>query len=512
MNEPHPAVRQRRPNLIVRHWRGDCSLAVSYWLNGLLAGVALLLVAVAITAMLHETRQPWLYLVALLLIWSFATLATVWQIVGVWRSAARTRRIKRTRFWPVAAQIMMVLAALNMLRTVVSQAAPAIKDAVAYVDGDPELGVHGVRILRAGSEIEISGPFTWGLAQQFTAALAAAPQAHVVHLDSIGGRIGVALSVRDIIVAHRLDTYVSQLCASACTLVFLAGTKRWLGPNGRLGFHSGSAAGGASRFANISFRQYYEQDGLPAAFLNQVFRTTPRNLWFPTVPELIAAHVVTDRAPDGLFAVSGFGPHPDLAKAARALLKLPIYAALRKTDPDWPELLALWDRTIVTGQPITAFGAEARAHIVRATRTLLPVAPIAAVRELALVMQAEIETLQQEDPDICWAYLHNGRIDLPRYLSAKLLAADAAATARLLNDATDTAQKRLSGEQHRIGIARVLAELRAEGLEPASTLADLRPGAPHAAFCPAWLDLLRAARAAPADDAGSPLRALLSPG
>lgn len=512
MSAAAAAPTSRTKNYLLRHWRGECSLAVSYWINGWVAVIPIAIVAVLVGVMLRESRQPWLYLTGLLLVWSVVILAAIWQSVGTWRSAARTRRLRGKWFWPVAAQVMTVLGLLSNANLLRVRAVPAIIDAAAYVEGDPRLGEHGVRILRGGAEIEVSGPLTWGLAQQLDAALAKAPQAHVVHLDSLGGRVGVATAIADIIAAHHLDTYVNHLCASACTLTFLAGQQRWIGPRGELGFHSGTVAGTINRLAEAGFRQRYERYGLPAGFLDHVFRTPPTELWFPSRDELARAHVVTGLAADGTFAVSGFGPQPNLRETEQQLLKLPIYAALQRADPDWQTLMARWDRTVSDGEPITGFATELRAHIARATRRLLPVAPDGALRQFAAMMLVETAAVQQADPEACWAYLHNGHVELRRYLSQGQLGDEMAMSARLLDDATDHPQPRLSAADGKALLLRLIAAMRRDGQDPDSALAALRAGAPHDTYCPGLEALVRAAMAWPAGDDESPLRALFSQG
>jgi len=507
---PTPTIPAK--NYLLRHWRGECSLAVSYWVNGWLAVIPIAMVAVLAGVAMRESRQPWLYLTGLLLIWSVVILTVVWQSVGTWRSAAPTKRLHGRRFWPVAAQVMTVLGLLsnaNLLRT---RAVPAIVDAASYVRGDPRLGVHGVRVLRDGTEIEVSGPLAWGLAQQLDAALAQAPHAHVVHLDSFGGRVGVALDIAGIIAVHQLDTYVEHVCASACTLAFLAGQQRWISEHGRLGFHSGTVAGTVNRLAEAGFRQHYERYGLPADFLDHIFRTPPTNLWFPTRDELTNAHVITGLAADGRFAVSGFGPQPNLRETEQQLLRQPIYAALQRTDPDWPALMARWDWTVGRGEPITGFAAELRTHIARNMRRLLPVAPDGALRQFATIMLSETASIQQADPEACWAYLHNGIIEQRRYLSPGQLRDDLAASARLLMDATDYPQPRLSAADGKAQLKRLIAEMRRDGQDPEAALEALRADAPHDAYCPGIAALVRAAMAWPADDDDTPLRALFSQG
>src|SRR5208282_328439 len=96
-----PTPKSQARNYLLRHWRGECSLAVSYWVNGWLAVVPIAVVAMLVGVASKESRQPWLYLAGLLLTWSLVVLAVIWQSVGTWRSAARARLLRGRRFWPV---------------------------------------------------------------------------------------------------------------------------------------------------------------------------------------------------------------------------------------------------------------------------------------------------------------------------------------------------------------------------------------------------------------------------
>ena len=200
------------------------------------------------------------------------------------------------------------------------------------------------------------------------------------------------------------------------------------------------------------------------------------------------------------------------AQTEQELLRLPIYAALKRADPDWPALMALWDRTVSDGDTIAGFSNELRAHIARTTRRLLPVAPDGALRRFAAMMLIETAAIQQADPEACWAYLHHGTIEQARYLSPAQRRDEVAMSARLLADATDHPQPRLSVADSKALLVRLIAAMRADGEDPDAALAALRSGAPHAGYCPGLEALVRAAIAWPADDGGSPLRALFSSG
>ena len=165
-------------------------------------------------------------------------------------------------------------------------------------------GPYAIRVLNEGLGLEISGTFSWALPQQVGVALAEAPNVRVIYLDSPGGHIKAALEVADLIRARNIDTYVNRMCASACTIAFLAGRQRFVGKTARLGFHQAHGPGISSAQSNLLLRLAYENFSLPAAFIAHVLRTPPQNLWIPDLAELRKAGIVTDVAPEGAFAVS----------------------------------------------------------------------------------------------------------------------------------------------------------------------------------------------------------------
>jgi membrane-bound ClpP family serine protease len=151
-------------------------------------------------------------------------------------------------------------------------------------------GPYAVRVLRQGLALEISGNFSWALPQQVGVALAETPTVRFVYLDSPGGHIKAALEVAELIHSHNLDTYVNRMCASACTIAFLAGHQRFVSETGRLGFHQ----------------------ALPRACVAHVLRTPPQDLWIPDLGELRKAGIVTAITRDAALTVSTPGPQREL--------------------------------------------------------------------------------------------------------------------------------------------------------------------------------------------------------
>src|SRR5271166_494304 len=90
-------------NFILNHWRGLYSLGVSYWVCGFIITVISTFGVIAIQAAfaIDDGYQPVLIFFALVCTWLFLAVVTVWQLVGVWRSANRTIEQRHTLGWEI---------------------------------------------------------------------------------------------------------------------------------------------------------------------------------------------------------------------------------------------------------------------------------------------------------------------------------------------------------------------------------------------------------------------------
>ena len=70
-----------------RHWRGELSLGVSYWLNGFFGNILASTLVSAIISAMGEEYNPIESFIAIIIAWSIVFGVAIWQIVGVWRSA-----------------------------------------------------------------------------------------------------------------------------------------------------------------------------------------------------------------------------------------------------------------------------------------------------------------------------------------------------------------------------------------------------------------------------------------
>jgi hypothetical protein len=208
---PPPLPPPPPANYFARHWHGELSLPKSYWLNGLLGGVIVGAgtagLAVAVNS--RGDAQPLVWLAMLIAIWLSVLLFTMWQSVGLWRSATNYRTSGKS-FWGGAAKAMAVLAVLNLAFNGLFIGAPQIVGVYEIIDGDARVGPHQFKVLSNGQVLEFSGGITFGVARELEGFLNAMGSLRTVRLNSGGGRILEAQKMSDMIRARGLSTYVAQ--------------------------------------------------------------------------------------------------------------------------------------------------------------------------------------------------------------------------------------------------------------------------------------------------------------
>ena len=110
---PHIATPDAAPsrNYFLRHWLGELSLSKSYWVNMVLAVVAISFSAFALQAALQNSgvESGPVALGAWILFCVLVLVIVAWQMVGVWRSAAQHQGRGGSVFWARAAQAMVVV-------------------------------------------------------------------------------------------------------------------------------------------------------------------------------------------------------------------------------------------------------------------------------------------------------------------------------------------------------------------------------------------------------------------
>jgi hypothetical protein len=150
--------------------------------------------------------------------------------------------------------------------------------------------------------IIISGRIQPGAAARFKIVLDAISTVQSVSLISPGGRLEEAAKIYEAIKVRQLDTYVDQICMSACTMIFLGGRERSATPQAKIGFHQPYLVAGESR-PNITLvaamRRFYDEASVRPSFTDKAMSTPSSGMWYPQFDELLAANVVTKRVIGG---------------------------------------------------------------------------------------------------------------------------------------------------------------------------------------------------------------------
>lgn len=305
------------------HARGRLSLGVSFWINFIALSVLILLAGGAVRDA-ASTDAHVVFAVALLWFVVFHLVVYGWQVCGAWRAAEQAMLDYRPALWVRGAQSAILLSVfivfsqalevvhLGYNRNVEPESRSGVPSYVLHVSGD-------------GRVVYLDGMIDFGLTGALETLLQAHPGVRVITLDSGGGLVAEARGVARVIERHRLDTHVESRCHSACTLAYLGGETRSLGPRARLGFHS-------YRLRSPYLPMFMDPEaemrrdrsvlagrGVVPGFLDRVSTTPPSEMWFPSLQAMMDSGVahgirVSDHGP-GLAVPARL--HPPGGQASR---------------------------------------------------------------------------------------------------------------------------------------------------------------------------------------------------
>lgn len=411
-----PQAKIKYQNFIARNWRGEFPLWVSYWVIGVLSNVFAVIVVSLIGAFAAAkgSYNPIGILLSFLGIWSFITCLAIWQLVSLWRSAQRRIDervlIGKRAPWAGLAKIMVCLGCLQTVGLLIKGAVPQISEAasIAFMD-DPDTPSYSIRVMNNGSEAEIAGGIKFGLSSDFEKILNASSGVRVVHLDSIGGRIGEGEKLNALIRARGLDTYVDAKCLSACTLAFVGGRQRILKKGAQLGFHRGAFAGEDQvddRSSGIE-RSTYSLAGISAAFIDRALATKNADRWRPSEADLISARVVTSISTGDEYALAGFGGNKftqeDWDKALQK--STPLYKSLKEKYPrSYDEILEVFSNGVTKGRPQAELIADARTKLSSVIKALLPKTDDVVLVAFGRLIVDQYRALQAQDKKVCYRF------------------------------------------------------------------------------------------------------------
>ncbi|WP_077033563.1 RDD family protein [Pelomonas sp. KK5] len=281
---------------LIRHWRGEQGLARSFWVNNVLLSLPLTWgLSALMTWIVMKGDSLQALAIAVLLGWPLALACNTWCVIGGWRAAGRYLQEGGSRLWGRLARLSMGLGVLQILATALLGFLPSAGEYFKMARGIDPIGQARMALSADGRSLQLEGPIGMGDAARLGTLVATAPGLRTVELDSPGGRLAEAERMVDLLKARGVATRATGPCESACTLVFLAGSKRELRPEGRLGFHrasSGSYNPVFDEMATQHLLKVYRGMGLPEDYIERTAHTSPRSMWYPEPDDLAARALI----------------------------------------------------------------------------------------------------------------------------------------------------------------------------------------------------------------------------
>jgi hypothetical protein len=505
---------------IARHWRGELTLPVSFWVNNfalaLPVGFAIGALAAWITATGDFLRGG---SIAVLVAWPLLVLFTIWGIVGTWRSATLYSQSGGSPLWAGLAKVVLFLSAANTAVATAFDFAPNVGDYLRMARGIDPIGNVKATLSGDGRKLELKGPLGLGDAERVRKLAAGASQLRVVELDSPGGRLKEGEAIATLVKQGAWHTRTTGACESACTFIHMAGARKQLLPGAKIGFHRASAGTinpVLDQMANRELVRIYREAGLPERFIERTLATPASRMWHPSRDELVGAGLVS-LAERPLDIELPDNPRAPAAEYADAMTGSDTWLALEKRFPGTLAAASQrMQRSRAEGADAAALQVEAQRVVERHLPALLAEAPAELRESYLALLTAQLSAARSSaaagaaavaaaaarttsttaaPPTACIAVLA-GDAAARRALSAELVQREAA----WLIAAAGAAPAREAGNRAPSAVEQEVLRRRLGERSPALLAQAWQPGVTQrpARDCERTLELLRAVAALPA--------------
>lgn len=481
-----PLVEDKHPNWFIRYWRGQVSLPMSYWGVGLAVALVTYAVTFLVKKGIDASNATWHMGAYILFMYAFIGLVVLWQSVGLFRTAIKHPQRTGDSGWATVALLMLGIGLLSFSFSIYKSGVPAIKSGIQLLFESENEDSIDFRVLNDGRDLELIGRIEVGSNKLLVEQLKLHPNVKRIHLHSHGGRILAAKRMMETIKQYELETYVKTECASACTLLFLAGKTRLLAEQGSLKFHAPGLGGTSTHDIeefSIEMKRIYEQEKLPSWFVRKVMGTPNDTFWVPTYDELTKASVIDKVVDPDVYPMSGLGPESSITAEAieSGFLKLEHMVAMKQFDPEaYDRAIKINLNGMLNGKNQNAITAEFN-HLLYTER--LPVylsnSSDAAIVEYWKSQIAHMKSLRDDFPLACASLSFPDEVpEEKRYgndgaISNEQQARDISAIASLIRTSQKTRIK-MEKERQRELIQQVLSIVRSDNEEYISVVSSAK--------------------------------------
>ena len=281
----------KKEGYIIKHWRGNHSLSMSFWVNNVTISILFAIIAAYWTFAGPRTEDP-VFLARVILILSIVDYVIIspWQFVGLWRSANRYSIEKSKTFWPRVVKLLIILGVLGSLVELTLERQSYVD---LYHHSFQLTKEHNYDVTLKGNTIFLDGELNYGISEDVEKILLDNPNVDSIVLDSVGGLLYEGSELSVLILTNSLNTYTSKGCSSACTIAFISGNRRYISKGARLGFHQYSYYRKQSRIEKLASFDLQQEDanlfrkrGVSKEFIDMMYQAPSDDMWYPTYGEL----------------------------------------------------------------------------------------------------------------------------------------------------------------------------------------------------------------------------------
>lgn len=451
---------------ILRHWQGELSLAVSFWINFFLLNVAKISFDTWLTQNSPIKHPQIAARVGIIYIAIVLVIVYPWQIIGAWRACNRHVATTGKAFWARAAQVFLIFGFLATLGNL-NKSWPIYNDLYDLGFKKDQFANYTLKLENNDTLIHLKGGLGFGVSEDIAEFLKHHPEIKGIILDSIGGRIYEGRELSKLILIHGLDTYSLEGCYSACTTAFIAGENRFLGIGANLAFHQyimGYKALGD--FVDVKKEQQedlriFERQRIKPDFVKKLFDTPHDDLWYPTIDEMLNAGVIQGVVnPSDITPVKYEASSKDLDEA---FLSVSVFRVIRQYDPEaYQKILEELEELVKKGATQVELQEKVASYIeVLVTRTMSQTSNEAVIR-FAQVMIDVLKTLEEKDPILCLKNLYPqqyGTVNNSRYLSNDEMMLLLDAMSRIIIDAYEKKSPSVDTEDAELQMQKVVLHL-----------------------------------------------------
>lgn len=286
-----------RMNYIRKHWRGELSLAVSFWVNYVAFELLWRIPCYFLTG-----RKPYLSPIQTarfsLILLALYLITYPWRVVGVCRACRRHWRNNPRRFWPITVSAVVVISVLLTIMIHIL-ALPAYQAFFGRAFFKDPLAQYTLTMKENGTLIHLEGTLGYGISRDVQQLIGRYPGVRGIILDTPGGWAYEGRQLGWLVCRHHLSTYSIQGCYSAGITAFLAGRERYFARYADMYFHLPEMdiqyAGWILNSEQIlrDDLKMFAPNGFQASFVERVFsEIKEKECWVPTEQDLLDGGVI----------------------------------------------------------------------------------------------------------------------------------------------------------------------------------------------------------------------------